>query len=324
MLVTGGFGVIGSFVTLGLLEKGLRPVVFSRRLDSTLVGDDILDRVDYIKGDVLDLPLLINTIKRFKVRKIIHMSALIIPEAQQNPYMGFKINCEGTINILEAARLGDSVGRTVVISSRSVYGPITDKCGHPTYVPMREDHPKNPILMYDCTKLMCEHLCLNYYQNYGMDIAILRFSATHGPGKLQRHGPAAVHSRLVEGALAGRPVVIPQGGDQIDDMCYHGDLAKGVLEATLAEKLKYRDYNLGSGMGRTMKEFVRTLKRLMPESKVDIGPGLDYMGFGQPKYCVYDLARAKEDFNYSPEFSFEEGIMDYIRIIRDRKISISI
>jgi UDP-glucose 4-epimerase len=308
-------GVLGSMVTEELVGRGERAVLYARHLDASLLGGDLLPRVEYVQGDVLELPALVHAIRRYRVTRIVHMAALLIGECQTNPYRGFKVNAEGTVNVLEAARMTD-VARVVYTSSKSVYGAVPPPYGHPTYRPLPEDGPKNPVRVYDVTKLAGEHMGLNYASTFGLDVVILRFASTFGPGKLVRHGPVSWHSRLVEDAMAGQPARLPQGGDQPDDMIYHRDIAHAIVLACYAGGLTDRVFNVGRGEPSTMREFAEAIRRVIPGATIEVGPGLDYYGSGIPYYSVYDIGRARQQLGFTPRFDMEAGVRDYVETMR--------
>jgi UDP-glucose 4-epimerase len=315
VLVTGGMGVLGSMVTEELVDRGEQPVLYARHLDRTLLGSSLLDQVEYVQGDVLELPALVHAIRRHRVTRIVHMAALLIGECQANPYRGFKVNAEGTVNVLEAARI-TMLERVVYTSTKSVYGAVPPPYGHPTYQPLPEDGPKNPVRVYDVTKLAGEHMALNYAATFGLDVVILRFASTFGPGKLIRHGPVSWHSRLVEDAMAGLPARLPQGGDQPDDMIYHRDIAHAIVLACYASGLEDRVFNVGRGEPSTMRDFAAAIQRILPGSVIEVGPGLDYYGSGIPYYSVYDIGRARKQLGFAPRFDLEAGVRDYVETMR--------
>jgi len=313
-------GVLGSMVTEQLVDRGERPVLYARHLDRSLLGPALLERVEYVQGDVLELPALVHAIRRHRVTRIVHMAALLIGECQANPYRGFKVNAEGTVNVFEAARMTD-VGRVVYTSTKSVYGAVPPPYGHPTYRPLPEDGPKNPVRVYDVTKLAGEHMGLNYAGTFGLDVVILRFASTFGPGKLVRHGPVSWHSRLVEHAMAGQPARLPQGGDQPDDMIYHRDIAHAIVLACFASGLEDRIFNVGRGEPSTMREFAEAVRRVIPGAAIEVGPGLDYYGSGIPYYSIYDIGRARKQLGFVPRFDLEAGVRDYVETMRRLSIA---
>ena len=308
-------GVLGSMVVEELRDEGIEPVLYARHFDESLMTSESLAAIRYARGDVLDLPNLVHVMQRYGTTHVVHMAAVLRSQAQENPYLGFKINAEGTVNVLEAARI-TNVARVVYTSSKSVYGAIPPPYCHPTYEPLPEEGPKNPVRVYDVTKLAGEHMALNYSRDFDLGVLILRFASTYGPGKLARHGPVSWHSQILENVMAGRPARLPQGGDQKDDMIYHRDIARAIVLACHVERPGHRVFNIGTGKASTMREFADAVRRIITKADIDIGAGLDYYGSGIPYYSVYDIGRAREDLTFEPHYDFEAGIRDYIATMK--------
>lgn len=313
ILITGGKGVIGSCVARYMLEHGDDIIVYDPMPDTSLIAD-LLEHITVVEGDVLDLPLLLNTIKLNKVRKILHLAALIVPAAQINPYRGFQVNALGTVNVLEASRISNCE-RLVFTSSKSVYDEISGAHAHPTYAPITEEYPKNPVNVYGATKLASEYMCFNYIGNYGMDVVILRFSSLYGPGRLLRHGGLAMHSVILENAMLGQPVRIPSGGDQREDVTYVRDVARAIALATHAENLGHHVFHIGTGRGVTLHDTAQVVRRLYPHADIQIGPGLDCFQVGYSLYAIMDISRARAELGYEPEFNLEAGMKDYVALL---------
>ncbi len=314
ILVTGGLGVNGAWVTRQLLEQGHRPVVYENRMDTLLVPD-IINKIDVVIGDILDLAAVIRTIKEYKVQRICHLAALMPGPAQANPWLGFQVNATGTVNILEAARIMD-VERIVFTSSIVVFTPFTGEYGYPTYKPVDEDYPKYPTSMvYSAAKVASELMCLQYNQNYGLELVILRFSEIYGIGKKTRHGPIAIYSKMIENAMLGKPTIIPHGGDEKTDMVYVKDVANSIVLACFAQSLKHRVFNIGTGKGYKLEDVANAIEKIYPEAVFDIGPGLDYIGFGRA-YCVFNISRARDELGYRPTFTLEDGVSDYVETMK--------
>jgi UDP-glucose 4-epimerase len=317
ILVTGGLGAIGSWVTRILVEKGFRPVVFDTRPDFSLVSD-IADQVDLVLGDLLDLATLIRTVKDRGVEAIAHLGAWMPPAAQENPLMGFKVNAEGTVNILEAARIA-GIKRVVFTSSKAVYGDARGVYGHPTYESVPEDHPVRPKSVYGAAKLAGENMGRNYQRNYGLEFVALRLGSTYGPGKGARHGAVAFLPRLIQDVMEGKEVRVLEGGDQKNDFIYNRDVANGVVLACLAEKLEHYTFNIGTGQSVTLDDIAAVLKDHFPKARIEIGPGLDYMGLARSYesacYFIMDISRAQAELGYQPQYDLAGGIRDFIKKI---------
>ena len=175
VLITGGMGVIGAETSRKFVKEGHRPVIFARHRDESLIGD-ILDKVDIELGDILDMPRILQAIKKHKVTHVVHSAAFVGAVSAANPALSIQVNVMGLVNVLEAARALD-VKRVVFTSAKGVYGPIIGEYGHPTYKPMPEDMPKNPKRIYDSAKFMGENVCIYYNDNMGVETVSLRFAS---------------------------------------------------------------------------------------------------------------------------------------------------
>jgi len=310
VLITGGMGVIGAETSRKFVREGHRPVVFARHREDRLVGD-ILDKIDFEAGDILDMPRLLDVIKRHNVTHIVHAAAFVGAMSAANPALSIQVNVLGTVNVLEAARLFD-VKRIVYTSAKGIYGPFIGDYGPPRYKPVPEDMPKNPQRIYDSAKLMSEQTALYYANNFGIDIAILRFAMTYGPGKGERHGKMGVTSQIVEGPFHGVPFHHPYGCEAKDDFIYNKDSALGIYLATIAEKVPSRVYNIGSGKGVSLNDIAAVVRKHIPGADIQIGPGDNFLGMPYPPHGIYDVTRARTELGFKPEYDIERAIVDYI------------
>ena len=314
VLITGGMGVMGAETSRRFVTEGHRPVIYARHRDEWLVRD-ILDKVDVELGDVLDLPRLMDVIKRHGVTHIVHAAAFVGAVSQANPALSVQVNVMGMVNVLEAARLFE-IKRVVYTSAKGVYGPVLGEYGPPTYKPVPEDLPKNPKRIYDSAKLMGEQVGLYYQTNMGVDVVVLRFATTYGPGKTSRHGKMGITSQIVENPAAGLPFRLAQGGDEKDDFIYNKDSARGIYFACMAENPKSRVYNIGTGVGVTLNDVARVIRKHLPKADIEIGPGLNFLGMPYPASSVYDISRARAELGYEPHYDLEKGIADYLAMLK--------
>jgi UDP-glucose 4-epimerase len=310
VLITGGMGVIGAETSRKFVHEGHRPVVLARHRDDSLVGD-IGDKIDFEPGDILDMPRLLDVIKRHRVTHIVHAAAFVGAVSAANPALSIQVNVMGTVNVLEGARLFD-VKRVVYTSAKGIYGPVLGDYGPPHYKPMPEDMPKNPQRIYDSAKLMSEQTALYYANNFGLDVAILRFATTYGPGKTARHGKMGVTSQIVEAPFNGLPFHHPYGAEAKDDFIYNKDSARGVYLATMADEVPSRVYNIGSGEGSTLNDFAVAIRKHIPGADIEIGPGDNFLGMPYPPHGVYDVSRARKELGFQPEYDFDRAVGDYV------------
>ncbi len=313
VLVTGAFGAFGNQVLRRLVKEGIRPVGMSRNPDLSLVRD-VAGSIDVARGDVTNLQDIIQAIKEYKVKRVIH-AANLIGEAETKPFLGFQIGAAGTANVLEAARI-TSMERVVYCSSKGVYGHIVGgPHAFPKYAPINEDHVRNPEYdsIYAAGKVLGENMGWAYHDKHGLDFAALRFGHTWGPGKQARHGPLSIFSKFVENAMAGKPTVIAKGGDEKDDIVYLKDVALGIVRACYAPSVPSMFYNIASGRLVGLHDFADAVRKVMPKAQIEIGSGVDYINYGHPRYSLYDISRAQKELGYQPEYvDLEKGVRDYV------------
>ena len=320
LLVTGGTGVIGSMIIRELVGEGIEPIVMARHDDLALL-QDVKTNIKFFQGDLLDFETLERKIKDYGIRRIIHAGALMPGETHEDPVKGFGVNGLGTLNLLEAARRR-GVERFVYMSAKGVYSPATGDFAHPTYRPLNEDYPRDIQMgIYGSTKLCGEIMGFQYQRVFDLEFVALRFAMTYGPGKLARHGPLALHSKIIENSMLRRPARIPQGADQRDDMIYTRDCARATVKTVHAEGLRNNAFNIGTGEGKTLVDFADAVKKVCPAADIQIGPGLDYLGIQYNTYCVFDVSRAREELGFTPAFDFEAATEDYIETMDRLNIS---
>lgn len=315
MLITGGTGALGSFVTRRLVETGIEPVIYSRHKDISLIRD-IEKKVIIVEGDILDFDKLLQTIKAYNIKRIIHMAAML-GESESNPPKAIRINAEGTATILDAA-LRCEVDRVVYTSAKGVYSEAKGEHAHPTYKPITEDYPaENSLGFYGLTKLFGEKLGFQYEQKYGIHFIAIRLSSTYGPGKLLKHGASSTTSmpvRMIDNAMLGKPTRMDQGADQKNDFIYSKDVGNGIALACVTKGVKHRLFNIGSGMASTLLDFADAVKKVYPQAEIEIGPGLDYLRMGFNLYSVYDISRARGELGFVPQYDLERGVRDYVEM----------
>jgi len=310
VLITGGMGVNGAVTARLLVQEGARPVLMDNRMDSTLMGD-IKDKVDLVVGDICDQAALEKAVDDYRVTHIAHLAALMPEPAEANPRLGIKVGVDGTVNVLEAAR-AKNIKRVVFTSSKAVYGEINGVEGPPSYKPVREDYRKIPADLYGTIKVCCEEIGRYYRDSYGIEFIALRYVSIYGPGKEARHGPLSFYGQLIERARRGEKWVIPQGGDQLNDAVYVGDVGRSVICALKAERSAVWQFNIGTGRAWTPRDFLNAAAKLFPKHQIELGPGPSNLGRSKQSYCIFDISAARKHIGYEPAYDVERGVRDYV------------
>jgi UDP-glucose 4-epimerase len=182
VLVTGGAGFIGSNVADRLLELGHRVTVMDDL--STGFPENVNPDADFLRLDIRS-PEAAEAVANGGFDAICHHAAQMdVRRSVREPVFDSSVNIGGTLNLLEAARLS-GVKRVVYASTGgAVYG-------EPEYIPVREDHPINPICHYGVSKHTVEHYLFLYRRLYGTGYVVLRYPNVYGPRQNPR-GEAGV------------------------------------------------------------------------------------------------------------------------------------
>jgi UDP-glucose 4-epimerase len=310
ILITGGLGVNGAVTARLMVKDGLRPVLMDNRMDLTLM-DDIKNQVDVVIGDICDRDALEKAVDEHQVTHIAHLAALMPEPAEANPRLAVQVGTGGTINVLEVAR-AKSIKRVVFTSSKAAYGEITGEYAPPTCKPVSEGYRKQPADLYGSLKVCCEELGRYYRETYGIEFIALRFVSIYGPGKEARHGPLSFYGQLIEKARSGDTWVIPQGGDQLNDAVYVGDVGRAVYLALKAPAPKEWTFNIGTGKASTPRDFLSAAAKLFPHHKIELGPGPSKLGRSKQSYCVFDISAAERNIGYEPAYDVTRGVRDYV------------
>lgn len=308
VLVTGGAGFLGSHLVRALALRRDRVVAFDNFLTANPANlVDLRDRVEVVSGDITDLSHVLRVVKEHQIERIVHTAAIssALP-AIAKPALTVRVNVEGTINVLEAMRLFD-IQRCLHISSEETYGSFQ-------YEPADEEHPQNPFAPYAVTKMAAERLGRGYRQLFGLDVISIRTSSVYGAGLPRDRPPRS----FIQNALAGRPTVLPIGGDHRMDHTYIRDFVEGALGAFDLPTHPYDVYNVASGRGYTIQEMAQSVRELIPGAEITAGGGLlEWIpGSTVPVKGALDVTRAKETFGYQPRYDLKTGLAEYIAWFR--------
>ena len=309
ILITGGSGFLGVHVARALVNRGDEVVVYDTKLQNL---KEMSGKLEIVKGDILEPQSLLDSAEKFGVEKIIHTAALVGHFTSiEKPSQTVKVNIEGTLNVLEAARRMQ-VKRVLDFSSETVYGQFR-------YEPVDEDHPRNPVSLYGITKLTSEMMGLGYHKFYDVDYMALRTSFVYGPGmpaewdELRARPPTT----FIKSAVEGKPLEMEEGGDQKIDQTYVKDLVQGVLLMLDVKEPKHRIYNITSGKAYTLRQTAEMVKELVPGTSIKVGPGLLRFALGQEG--AVSISRAHEDLGYTPRYDLKDGLKEYLEWYKKTK-----
>jgi UDP-glucuronate 4-epimerase len=311
ILVTGGAGFIGYHVCARLLGEGHSVWVlddlnafYDPRLKQGNVRDlQALARpFTIVVGDVTDRETVEEVFGSATFDLVIHLAARAgVRPSLEEPALYQRVNVEGTVHVLEAAR-SRGVRKIIMASSSSVYGANAK-------LPFSEADPIfSAISPYAASKLACEALGHVYHHVYGMDVVMLRFFTVYGP----RQRPDLAIHKFARLMAAGRPIPVFGDGGTARDYTYVSDTVDGVMACTQRE-FGYAIINLGESQTVTLRRLIELLERhLGCPAVIERQPAQP----GDVPITYADITRARERLGYVPRVSIEEGIPRFVEWFR--------
>jgi UDP-glucose 4-epimerase len=295
VLITGA-GLIGCHTARELVERGD---------DVTFL--DVAPRPDYIRhvvgrdlrvirGDIRDLPCLIDAMRHVAPECVIHLAALVGEVNIPNLYTGFQVNLAGTVNVVEAVRFA-SIRRLIHASTQALY------LGEDPSELLYEDSSLDSRgRVYNASKIACEHVLKTYAAKHKFELALLRFAGVYGFRSVAG-GPGVAVQEAVWAAIAGQKIELNLY--ESVDLIYVKDLSHGIALAAHTSPLTHQVYNLGSGGLTSIDDVERALRKLFPEITMSRGK----LTPARPRM---DITRARTELGFNPEYKLEAGLRDYV------------
>jgi len=307
-LVTGAGGFIGSHLVERLVRDGWEVRALVRYTSRAGLGDldhlttDVRSAIEIVHGNVED-PGAMRTVVA-GCRTVFHLAALIgIPYSYTAPEQYVATNVLGTLNVLEASRTG--VDRVVSVSTSEVYGTAR-------YTPIDENHPLQAQSPYAATKIGAEKLAQSYGLAFAMPVTIVRPFNTYGP----RQSARAVIPTIISQMLA-RDEIRLGSLTPVRDFNFVGDTVAGMIAAADAETTPGDVFNIGSGLGVTIRDVVtRCLTLAGLERRVTADAARVRPDASEVFELVCDAARARNALAWRPKYTLDDGLRQTIDWIR--------
>ncbi len=306
-LVTGGAGFIGSNLCERLLRSGHAVWAFDELNDfydpkfkqRNLAEIQALGLpFTFVKGTITDRAALDQLFASVKFDQIIHLAARAgVRPSLVDPVLYQRVNVEGTVNVLEAARHA-GVKKITIASTSSVYG-LNSK------TPFSESDPIfSAISPYAASKLCCEALGHVYHHIYGMDVVMLRFFTVYG----RRQRPDLAIYKFARLITAGKPIPVFGDGSTARDYTFVGDILDGITACTQKE-FGYEIFNLGESQVVKLSYLIELLENALGKKAIiDRQP----MQPGDVPLTFADISKARARLGYNPHTKIEQGIPVFV------------
>jgi len=308
-LVTGGAGFIGYHVCERLLREGHAVWAwddlnefYDPQIKQTNLHDlqKLANAFTFVRGDLTDRAGLDQLLSGVRFNQIIHLAARAgVRPSLLEPALYQRVNVEGTVNLLEAARR-NGVKKVTIASSSSVYG-VNSK------VPFSESDPIfSAVSPYAASKLACEALGHVYHHVYGMDIAMLRFFTVYGP----RQRPDLAIHKFARNIREGKPIPVYGTGSTRRDYTFVNDVVDGIVAAMQYRQSPFEIINLGNNATVSLDGLIRELERVL-HAQATIERLPEQSGDVPQTWAAIDKARSL--LNYQPATRLGEGLEQFVR-----------
>jgi nucleoside-diphosphate-sugar epimerase len=287
---------------------GEEVVIFDVIDESKLLGD-LKEKVKRVRGDIVHLPHILEAVKAYEIDTIYHAGALLPPVSEQNLSTAFAVNVQGTVNVLEVARLF-SLPSVIFVSTIATYGP-----GLPPLV--NEGMAQQPQNMYGSSKVCCERLGEQYHRKHGVNFRAVRFPPILGAGR-RDSAPSAFSYLAIREPVLGRSYTIYVERKDSIPVLYIKDAVQCLIALKMADesRLKRRVYNI-HGFSLSAGELTERVKNHIPQAQISFQPDPSMMDIirGWP---VLDDSHARQEWDWSPEYHLEDSVKDFIDEMRGK------
>lgn len=303
VLVTGADGFIGSHLTEMLLEQGydVRALSYYNSFNDWGWLEGIKhSNLEVVTGDVRDPHFCKHITKDINV--IFHLAALIaIPYSYVAPDSYVDTNIKGTLNICQAAK-ENGVKRVLVTSTSEVYGTAQ-------YVPIDENHPKQPQSPYSATKIGADAIAMSFYNAFELPVVIVRPFNTYGP----RQSARAIIPTIISQIAAGQKEIKLGDLTPTRDFNYVKDTCKGFIELSNCDAATGQEVNIASNYEISMRDTLELIAKIMKSDVKFIEDEQRLRPTNSEVFRLWgDNSKIKSLTGFSPTYTIEDGLRETI------------
>lgn len=304
ILITGACGQLGSELTAELRKIHGNEFVIASDISKP---NDRLGEGPFEYLDVTDESKIKEIVDKHDVGIIYHLAALLSAKAESNIYLGWKLNVNGLLNVLEVAK-EKSLEKIFWPSSIAVFGPDAKKEKTP------QTSACNPTTVYGISKLAGEQWCAYYHRKFGVDVRSLRYPGLIGYKSLPGGGTTDYAVDIYHKAIKGEPFDCFLEKDAKLPMMYMRDAVKATITLmnAPAEKVSIRtSYNI-SAISFSPEEIAESIKQKIPGFEIQYNPD-HRQAIAASWPDSIDDSKAREDWKWKPGYSLEKMTDDIIK-----------
>tara|TARA_B110000027_G_C16121943_1_gene303656 strand:- start:1079 stop:2077 length:999 start_codon:yes stop_codon:yes gene_type:complete len=302
VLITGADGFIGSYLVEKLIDEGaiVKAFVFYNSFNSwgwlDTLPKEKLNKIEIFSGDIRDPNGVRTAMEGCEI--VFHLAALIaIPYSYHSPDSYIDTNVKGTLNVVQAAK-NLKVERVLVTSTSEVYGTAK-------YVPIDENHPRQPQSPYSASKIGADAIADSFYKSFDLPLTIVRPFNTYGP----RQSARAIIPTIITQLLNGQTEIKLGDLRPTRDFLFVEDTVNGFVEIAKSDSLIGQDCNIATHSEISMKDLAEEIiKQINPEARIVT----DNSRLRPEKSEVFRLfgsnSKIIENTNWELKNTFSEGI----------------
>ncbi|BBY59811.1 NAD-dependent epimerase/dehydratase family protein [Mycolicibacterium sarraceniae] len=308
VVVTGGYGFVGSHLVTALLERGDSVTVFdfAKNTRDSSIDFDQYPNFRFVQGDVTDLSAL-EAVVTPETDRVFHLASVVgVNRYVEDPLRVVDVSVIGTRNVLELSRRHGA--RVVFTSTSEVFGknPAT---------PWREDDDRvlgstrTARWSYSTSKAMAEHMVFAMHDTYGLPVTVVRFFNVYGP----RQNPIFVISKSIHRILNGREPLLYDSGEQTRCFTYVDDAIAGTLLAADSDSAVGEVFNIGSMTETSMQDAVDLAIQIANVDSVSSTAAFDTAQRYGTRYediprRIPDSTKAQRELGWRLQVDLEEGL----------------
>lgn len=311
VFVTGCTGILGSWLTIALVDRGAHVVglIFDEDPRSQLARAGYDRHIRRVYGSVADYVLLQRLLNEHRIDTIFHLAAQSqVRAASLAPLSTFETNVQGTWSLLEAARRSPTVTRVVTASTDKAYGPQET-------LPYAETAPLQALYPYDVSKACADMIAQSYAVTYDLPVCVTRCGNIYGGGDFHwdRIVPGTIRS-----VLRGQRPVVRSDGTMTRDYLYVKDIVAAYM--LLAERMDDaaihgEAFNFGMNDPKTVLEMVTAICRLA--ERPDLEPVILNRAPNEIPHQYLDSTKARRALGWRPAWSLNDGLRETVAWYRD-------
>lgn len=320
VLITGGAGFLGSYISEKLLEKGHHVTVIDmadgRKIEHLFENKNFVFHQD----SILNADLLLREVNLDGCDLIFHFAAIADPKRYVfDPLTTLEIDLQGSLNIFKAA--AKKKVKVVFASTSEVYGKNPN-------VPWKEDDDR--LLgsthinrwCYSTAKAAGEHYLYAYHQKEGIPFVVYRFFNVYGP-RLDDLGSGRVLPIFLEQFLKGEPVTVHGDGKQTRSFAYVDDVVEGIVEGALNKKAENQVFNIGNERETSITELAELVKKVGGfKSEIKFITHKEVFGdrYEDIPRRIPDVSKIKRVLGWEDKTPLEVGLQKTIEYYRKRSL----